>query len=189
MDSSENTEKNILYITVEPESRNEFQAILVGVGALISLLLFIIIIQHCKKYTSSIKRNVIRQSSHDNALHNEPSFQDNRRHYNVISETPKNHPYTSFEVQYVEILDSLELNTQSTPTSQDDYETSQSFYQNSLITDSNGDTMNVEFVEDKEEQSKISVDSSNSYLKPIFVPKIQTRPGEELKNVYINVEQ
>ncbi|XP_078315717.1 uncharacterized protein LOC111099513 [Crassostrea virginica] len=186
-DFSANTKKDIMYETVKPESGNEFQAMLVGVGALISLFLFIIIIQHCKK--SSIKRNVSRQSSNNIALHNESSYLGNRRGYNVISERPKNHSYTSFEVQYAEIPDNLELNTQSTSTSQDNYETSQSFYQNSSITDSNGDTMNVEFVEDNAEQLTISVDSSNSYLKPIFVPKIQTRPGEELKNVYINVEQ
>ena len=188
-DFSANTKKDIMYETVKPESGNEFQAMLVGVGALISLFLFIIIIQHCKKSSSSIKRNVSRQSSNNIALHNEPSYLGNRRGYNVISERPKNHSHTSFEVQYAEIPDSLELNTQSTSTSQDNYETSQSFYQNSSITDSNGDTMNVEFVEDNAEQLTISVDSSNSYLKPIFVPKIQTRLGEELKNVYINVEQ
>lgn len=178
-----------MYETVKPESRNEFQAMLVGVGALISLFLFIIIIQHCKKSKSLMKRNFSQQSSNDFASHDEPSHQGNRRGYNFISERPKNHSYTSFEVQYAEIPDSLELNTQSTSAPQDNYETSQSFYQNSSITDSNGDTMNVEFVEDNAEQLTLSVDSSNSYLKPIFVPKIQTRPGEELKNVYINVEQ
>ena len=116
-DFSANTKKNIMYVTVKPEkteTRNEFQAMLVGVGALISLFLFIIIIQHCKKSSSSIKRNVSRQSGNNIALHNEPSYLGNRRGYNVISERPKNHSYTSFEVQYAEIPDSLELNTQST---------------------------------------------------------------------------
>ena len=188
-DFSANTKKNIMYVTVKPESKNEFQAMLVGVGALISLFLFIIIIQHCKKSTSSIKRNVNGQSSNNIALHNEPSYLGNRRGYNVISERPKIHSYTPFEVHYAEIPESLELNTQSTSTAQDNNETSQSFYQNSSKTDSNGDKMNVEFVEDKAEELKISVDSSNSYLKPIFVPKIQTRSREELKSVYINVEQ
>ena len=49
--------------------------------------------------------------------------------------------------------------------------------------------MNDQFGEVRTEQLKISVDSSNPYLKPIFVPKRQTRIGEELKNVYINVAQ
>ena len=177
-----------MYVTVKPEkteTRNEFQAMLVGVGALISLFLFIIIIQHCKKSNSLIKRNVSQQSSNDIALHNEPSYQGNRRGYNFISERPKNHSYTSFEDQYAEIPDNLELNTQSTSTLQDNYGTS--YY--SSITDSYSNTMNDQFGEDRTEQLKISVDSSNSYLKPIFVPKRQTRSEEELKNVYINVEQ
>ena len=181
--------KNIIYETVKPESRNDFQAVLVGVGAVISLFLFIIIIQHCKKSKSSMKRHFSQQSSNDFAAHDEPSHQGNRRGYNVITERPKNHSYTSFEVHYAEIPDNLELNTQSTSTAQDNYETSQSFYHNSSITDSNGDKMNGEFGEDRTEQLKISVDSSNSYLEPIFVPEIQMRSGEELKNVYINVEQ
>ena len=187
-DCSANTKKNIMYVTVKPEkteTRNEFQAMLVGVGALISLFLFIIIIQHCKKSKSLIKRTVSEQSSNDIVLHNEPLHQGNRRGYNIITERPKNDSYTSFEVQYAEIPDSLELNIESTSTSQDNYGTSQY----SSITDSYSNTMNGEFGKDRTEQLKISVDSSNSYLKPIFVPEIQTRSGEELKNVYINVEQ
>ena len=184
-DFSANTKTNIMYVTVKPESKNEFQAMLVGVGALISLFLFIIIIQHCKKSTSSKKRNVSEQSSNDIALHSEPSSRGNQRGYNFIPERPKNHSYTSFEVQYAEIPDNLELNTQNTSSSGDNYGTSQY----SSITDSYCNTINGEFGEDRAEQLKISVDSSNTYLKPIFVPKIQTRSGEEVKNVYINVEQ
>lgn len=176
-----------MFVTFKPEAKNEFQAMLVAVGALISLFLFIIVIQRCKK--SSVKRNVSQQSSNDTALHIEPSYQGNERGYNVISEQPKDHSYTLFEGQYAEIGEGLEIDNLNTPTSQDDGGTARSFFQSSSIIDTYSDTMNGDFVDNMTDTLKISVDSSNFYLKPIFVPKKPTRSGKEQENVYVNVEQ
>ena len=104
-DDSTNIKKNIQFVTVKPEYKNEFQAIywLVGVGALISVFLFIIVIQLCKKCSSSRKRNINRQSSDDNAINSETLNQTNQRGYNIISEQLKDHSYRSFEDKYADI--------------------------------------------------------------------------------------
>lgn len=104
-DDSTNIKKNIQFVTVKPEYKNEFQAIywLVGVGALISVFLFIIVIQLCKKYSSSRKRNINRQSSDDNAINRKNLNQTNQRGYNIISEQLKDHSNRSFEDKYAEI--------------------------------------------------------------------------------------
>lgn len=172
-----------MFVTFKPESKNEFKVMLVAFGGLISLSLFIIIIQHCKKSKSSMKRNVSQQPSNETALHIEPSYQGNERNYNAISEQPKDHSYTLFDGQYAEISDSLELDVPNKSTTQDDDGTS--FYQNSSIID----TMNGNFVENMTEKLNTSVDSSNVYLKPIFVPRKPKRSGKEQENVYINLEQ
>lgn len=178
-----------MFVTFKPEAKNEFQAMLVAVGALISLFLFIIIIQHCKKSKSSIKRNVSRLSSNDTGLHIEQSCHRIQSGYNAFSEQSKDHSYTLFESQYAEISESLELDILNTSTLQDDDGTSRSFHQNSSMIDTYSDTMNGNFVESMTEKLKISVDSSNFYLEPIFVPQKPTRSGKVQENVYINVEQ
>lgn len=166
------TKRNIEILTVKPEFRNEFHAtyMLVGVGALISLFLFIIIIQHCKKSNTSENQNVgvRRQTSNDTELITESSNQENGRGYNIIYEQSKDHSYSSFEVQYEEINESLEMNIPTIP-----------------IMSTSRDNM---FVVDVAEESKISVNSSDCYLQPIFVRDAPSTSGKK-QEVYINVKQ
>lgn len=165
-----NTNRNIVFPTVKPDFRNEFQAtyMLVGVGALISLFLFIIVIQHCKKSKTSKKRNVSRRTNNDAELIAESSTQGNQRGYNIIYEQPKDHLYSSCEVQYEEINESLEMSIPTIPnmsTSREDV-----------------------FVVGVADESKIGVNSTDCYLMPIFVRDAPTTSRKE-QEVYINVEQ
>lgn len=165
-----NTKRNIVFLTVKPDLRNGFQAtyMLVGVGVLISLFLFIIVIQHCKKSKTSKKRNVSRQTSNEAELIAESSTQDNRRGYNIIYEQSKGHLYSSCGVQYEEINESLELSSQTIPNMSTSRE-------------------NV-FVVGVAEESRIGVNSSDCYLQPISVRDAPTTSKKE-QNVYNNVEQ
>ena len=188
-DGSTNIKKNIQFITVKPENTNEFQAIymLVGVGALISLFLFIIVIQLCKKSSSSRKRN--RQSRDDNAFNNETLNQTNQRGYNVISEQLKDHSYRSFEDQYAEINERLGMDILNATSMQDNNGTFASLYLNSQPTDKFEDTTNNITVHDMAEEMKVDVDGTNSYLKPIFVQREPKTYGAKQEKVYINVDQ
>ena len=66
---------------------------LVCVGALISLFLFIIVIQLCKKSSSSRKRYINPQSRDNNALNSKTLNQSNQRGYNIISEQFKDRSF------------------------------------------------------------------------------------------------
>lgn len=81
---------------------------------------FIIVIQLCKKSSSSRKRNINRQSSDDNAINSETLNQTNQRGYNIISEQLKDHSNRSFEDQYAEIRDSLEMDILNNSSMHDD---------------------------------------------------------------------
>ena len=188
-DDSANLKKNIQFVTVKPEYKYEFQAIymLVGVGALISVFLFIIVIQLCKKSSSSRKRN--RHSRDDNAFNNETLNQTNQRGYNIISEQFKDHSYRSFEDQYAEINESLEMNILNASSMQDNNGSFASLYLNSQPTDKFEDTTNNITVHDMAEEMKLDVDGSNSYLKPIFVQREPNAYGAKQEKVYINVDQ
>ena len=158
---------------------------LVGVGALISLFLFIIVIQLCKKSSSSRKRNISRQSCDDNALNSET----NQRGYNIISEQFKDHSYRSFEDQYAEINERLEMDILNDSSLHDDNGTFASLYSNTQPTDKFEDTTNNISVDDIIEDIKVDVDASNSYLKPIFVQREPKTSGAKQEKVYINVDQ
>ena len=190
-DDSANLKKSIQFITVKPENTNEFQAIymLVGVGALISLFLFIIVIQLCKKSSSSRKRNISRQSRDDNALNSETLNQTNQRGYNVISEQLKDHSYRSFEDQYAEIRDSFEMNILNDSSMHKNNGTFASLYFNSQPTDTFQDTTNNRSVDDLAEEIKVDVDASFSYLEPIFVQREPKTYRTKQEKVYINVDQ
>ena len=186
-DDSTNIKKNIQFVTVKPEYKHEFQAIymLVGVGALISVFLFIIVIQLCKKSSSSRKRN--RQSRDDNAFNNETLNQTNQRGYNIISEQFKDHSYRSFEDQYAEINESLEMDILNASSMQDNNGSFASLYLNSQPTDKFENTTNNITVHDMAEEMKADVDGS--YLKPIFVQREPKAYGAKQEKVYINVDQ
>lgn len=162
---------------------------LVGVGALISLFLFIIVVQLCKKSSSSRKRNISRQSHDDNSFNNETFNQTNQRGYNIISEQFKDHSYRSFEDQYAEINESLEMDILNASSMQDNNGAFASLYLNSQPTDKFEDTTNNITVDKIAEEMKIDADGSNSYLKPIFVQIEPNIHGANQEKVYINVDQ
>ena len=74
-----------------------------------------------------------------------------------------------FEGQYAEIGEGLETDDLNTPASQDDGGTE--FFSEFFNNLHYSDTMNGDFVDNMTETLEISVDCSNFYLKPIFVPR------------------
>lgn len=185
-----NSEKNIVSVTFKPESKSEFHTMymLVVFGTLISLFLFIIIIQLCKRSKSSQKRNVNQQSSHDTALHSGPSIHENRIGYNCITEQFKDNSYRSLEVHYAEIDESVEFGVSNTSTAQDDDRQSGILYKNSSISDDYIESMTNVFVEDKAKESKFNTDSSSLYLNPVFTPGKPKATQKKQTHMYSNAK-
>lgn len=180
------------FIPFKPESKNEFQAMymLVGIGALISLFLFIIVIQLCRKSSSSKTRNISRQSSDDTTLNSGSLNQGNLRGYNVISEQFKEHTYRPFDVHYAEINENVEMHIPNDSTAQNGDEISVVLYKNPPVMEKFEDTKDRRFLEDTcmQEEALMGVDASKDYLNPIFTPGVSKSSSKE-KDKIINVEQ
>lgn len=164
---------------------------LVGIGALISLFLFIIVIQLCRRSSASKTRNISRQSSDDTTLNSGSLDQGNLRGYNVISEQFKEHSYRPFDVQYAEINESLEMHIPNDSAAQNGDEISVVLYENSPMMEKFEDTKDNRFLEDMcmQEEAMIGVDASEAYLNPIFIPGVSKSSWIDKDRSYINVEQ
>nr|XP_022290647.1 uncharacterized protein LOC111102271 [Crassostrea virginica] len=184
---------NMPFTTVKPEAKNEFQAthMLVGIGALISLFLFIIIIQLCRKSSSSKSRNITRQSNDDTTLNSGSLNQGNIRGYNVISEQLKEHSYQPFDVQYAEINESLEMHIPNNSDVQNGDEISVLLYKNLPSTERFDDTKDKLIFKDTcmQEEAKMDSDASKTYLNPVFISGVSKSSWKEKDKMYINVEQ
>lgn len=184
---------NMPFTTVKPEAKNEFQAthMLVGIGALISLFLFIIIIQLCRKSSSSKSRNITRQSNDDTTLNSGSLNQGNIRGYNVISEQLKEHSYQPFDVQYAEINESLEMHIPNNSDVQNGDEISVLLYKNLPSTERFDDTKDKLIFKDTcmQEEAKMDSDASKTYLNPVFISGVSKSSRKEKDKMYINVEQ
>lgn len=192
-DFLETLKGNVPFIPFKPESKNEFQAtyMLVGIGALISLFLFIIVIQLCRRSSASKTRNISRQSSDDTTLNSGSLTQGNLRGYNVISEQFKEHSYRPFDVQYAEINESLEMHIPNDSAAQNGDGISVVLYENSPMMEKFEDTKDNRFLEDTcmQEEAMIGVDASEAYLNPIFIPGVSKSSWIDKDRSYINLEQ
>ena len=184
---------NMPFIPVKPESKNEFQAthMLVGIGALICLFLFIIVIQLCRKSSSSKRRNISRKSSDDTTLNSGSLNQGNIRGYNIISEQLEEHSYQPFDVQYAEINESLELHIPNDSAVQNGDKISVVLYENPPVTERFEDRKDNIIVENTcmQEEAIMDSDASKTYLHPVFIPGVSNSPQKEKDKMYINVEQ
>lgn len=162
------SEKDRMNTTSEPITVIKFKEtyILIGLGAIISLFLLIIIIQLCKKSKSSKKKKITGYTCDDSVLHVEPSFQSNRGTYNAVYEGIKtNQSYQSLSVEYIEINEQLETREP-----------------NNLSADGRPVTLtrnvpllrhstNEVFVEQMTEESLLTSDTSDPYLIPVYSVK------------------
>lgn len=162
---TEKSEKDRMNTTSEPITVIKFKEtyILIGLGAIISLFLLIIIIQLCKK---SKKKKITGYTCDDSVLHVEPTFQGNRGTYNAVSEGIKtNQSYQSLSVEYIEINEQLETREP-----------------NNLSADGRPVTLtrsvpllrhstNEVFVEQMTEESVLTSDTSDPYLIPVHSVK------------------
>ncbi|XP_078315699.1 uncharacterized protein LOC144620034 [Crassostrea virginica] len=180
-------------IPFKPESKNEFQAtyMLLGIGALISLFLFIIVIQLCRRSSSSKTRNISQQSNDDTTLNSDSLNQANLRGYNVISEQFKEHSYRPFDVQYTEINENLEMHIPNALAAQNGDEISVVLYENPKMREKFEDRKDNNFLEDTcmQEEAMMGVDTAKDYLNPIFIPRVSKSSWKENDRLFINVEQ
>lgn len=173
MFSTSTREKHAL-ITVEPMKKSEFQAIylLIGFVAIISLFLFIIVLQLCKKSMSSKRQPKCSKKSDDNASHDEPLNQCNRRAFHGITDQSKDNSYLSIEVEYEEINDGLARVIRKNSTVPDEYERPIELSKISSIMDTH--CCSTDEVNFGENVSEINAVVTDTYLQPIFVPGMET---------------
>ena len=105
--------------------QNGFPALhlLVGLGFIISLFLFIIAIQQCKKSNSSNMRTINRQPYGDATIPAQSSNRQNGRGDGAFSDQFKaDQSYMPLEFEYAIINERLEMHEANTSTAQDDNE-------------------------------------------------------------------
>lgn len=155
--------------------------ILVGIGVLISLFLFIIVIQLCRRSSSSKTRNVSRQSNDNTTLNSGSLNQGNLRVYNVIFEQFKEHTYGPFDVQYAEINENVEMHIPNDSAAQNGDEIFVDLYEKPPVMEKFEDTKDNRFLEDTcmQEEAMMGVDASNNYLNPIFTPGVSKSSWRE----------
>lgn len=187
-DISKTMWKNIDFVTVTPDSKKEFHALYMvfGIGALISMLLLIIVIQLCKK---SKTPNVSRRSSDDTKLNSESLTQGNRRDNSIIPEQNEDHTYRSIDIHYAEINESVEMNITNASTIPDDSGTQEALPRNSQMTDRCRIKTDDNSVDDITEGLRVDLDESNSYLEVVFVPGVPSNSKTKEDKVCINVKQ
>lgn len=180
---------NMPFIPVKPESKIEFQAthMLVGIGALISMFLFIIVIQLCRKSSSSRTRNISRQSCDDTTLNTGSFNQGNIRGYNVISEELIEHSYRPFDVQYAEINESLEMHIPNDSVVHNGDKISVVLYNNPPVTEKFDDRKDNIIAENTcmQEEAIMDSDASKTYLNPVFIPGVSKSLWKDKDKLYI----
>lgn len=120
--------ENAVVTTHKTVVQNEFPALylLVGLGFIISLFLFIIAIQQCKKSNSSNMRTINRQPYGDDTIPAQSSSRQNGRGDGAFSDQFKaDQSYMPLEFEYAVINERLEMQEANTSTERqqngDDY--------------------------------------------------------------------
>lgn len=161
------SEKDRTNLTSEPITTIKFKEtyILIGLGAIISVFLFILIIQHCKKSRSLQKKTFTGHTCDENVLQAESSFQDNRGTYNVVSEENiANRSYQSLDVEYIEINEELEMQESNALSVFDAKERPLSITRSASLL---CQPSNEVFIEQISEESLLSANTSDTYLIPV----------------------
>lgn len=163
----EQSEKDRTNLTSEPITTIKFKEtyILIGLGAIISVFLFIIIIQQCKKSRSLKKKTFTGHTCDENVLQAESSFQDNRGTYSAVSEEYKaNRSYQSINVEYIEINEDLEMHESNALSVFDAKERPPSITRSASLL---CQPSNEVFIEQMSEESLLSANTSDPYLIPV----------------------
>lgn len=158
------------FVSIEPLSNIESKAIymLVGVGALISVFLFIIIIILLYKKSNQSEGRIggaIGRPQNDSPLHGVSTNQGNWRPYNTIADHLKDHSYRSLEDGYAEINENVERNVSNNSTPLVGSGIQETVSESSIESDDNFQTMNE--VYDEEVTGDMRNDFANLYLQPI----------------------
>lgn len=164
------------FVSIDPLSNIENKAIymLVGVGALISVFLFIIIILLLYKKGNQSEGRVggaIARPHNDSPLHDESTNQGNWRPYNTIADHLKDHSYRSLEDGYAEINENVQMNVSNNSTLLVGSGIQETVSESSIESDDNFQTEND--VYDEDVTGEVRTDFTNLYLKPISDHRIK----------------
>lgn len=164
------------FVSIEPLSNIEHKAIymLFGVGALISVFLFIIIIILLYKKRNQSEGRVggaIARSHNDSPLPDESTNQGNWRPYNIIADHLKDHSYRSLEDGYAEINENVQMNVSNNSTLLVGSGIQETVSESSIESDDNFQTEND--VYDDDLTGEVRTDFTNLYLKPISDHRIK----------------
>lgn len=169
-----------MIVTYEPkaESANDITYLLIGIGIIICLFLFIIIIQLCYKIIMTKRHTLMRERCNENMKQNEPQIQLETREEtpemnNINLEPCKQcHFYRTLVIYDAEVEVCLENNSPISHSS-DSYEKPIALSRNlppkcgNKSTDSHDDSIiNSQMLN----ESKLGAGMSDCYLNPIFDP-------------------
>ena len=189
-----NTSKN--YIVSSEETTNTYSEdiarnsefttmyILIGLGPLISLFLFVSVMQFCKRYRSSTKKNKNTQKGFDNDKHSvlpNQIKQNYQQDYDATSaKSSTDHLYGPFQGLYEEINEKIEIHSWDISNTPKDYETPS--------TSSKDMTLPMKHIRVDKTFKGFNVTEVN-YLTPSHVPELQLLREKEEKKSEGNIAQ
>lgn len=167
-----------MIVTYEPKAESAIDKtyLLIGIGVIICLFLFIIIIQLCYKTKMTKRQSLMRERCNENMIQNEAQIHIESREQtqemdNVNLEPCKQcHFYRTLLIDDAEVEVCLESNSPISPSS-DSYERPISLSRNlppkcgNKSTDSNDESI---IIAQMSNESKLSAGRSDCYLNPIF---------------------
>ena len=158
--------------------------ILVGLGPIISLVLFVSVMQCCKMYRSSTKKNKNKQKGFDNDKHRALPNQINQNYqqdYDATSaKSSTGHLYGPFQGLYEEINEKIEIHSWDISNTPKDYETPS--------TSSKDMTLPMKHIRVDKTFKGFNVTEVN-YLTPSHVPELQLLRAKEEKKSEGNIAQ
>lgn len=174
--------RNIPFDTDKDNTKNEYKDryLLFGIGIIICIFLLVITIQLCRKSKSAKRKILVRQANNQNMIQNE--FQSQTRQEN--QEDDGSHSEQNEEFHFYRTLkdnsddkeDNLEIYTPSLSSTSSNYEKpislslSLSHERECNAIYSFRKSVSTKQVRDK---SRLSAESSDSYLNPVFDTKVQ----------------
>lgn len=113
--SSHILDRSTFYVTVNPMKNSEFNSnyLVGGIGVVISIFLFMILIQLCKNSRNAKRKKFTRQKRNINEKPDEPShrrtYRENIEYKTISSSRNSNHLYRPMDMVYHEIDECMDM--------------------------------------------------------------------------------
>lgn len=184
------SERSNVIVTYEPKAESAIDKtyLLIGIGVIICLFLFIIIIQLCYKTKMTKRQTLMREKCNENMIQNEPQIQIETREETQETDNVNVEPCKHCHVYRTLIIDDAEVRLESnSPISRasDSYEGPISLSRNlppkcgNTSTDSHDESI---IIAQMLNESKLSAGISDCYLNPIFDPEKRSHNSSETLN-------